>query len=337
MTDLSYFASHSLPLDLSAALGDQPSAPPVGSAINAETLRFFSVFADLDLSQRERLLMQMQAVNVPKRTMLLTAGQPGNAVYFLLEGSVRICLERPTRARRKTPEAQNLAENPRADSAKADSPKADSPKADSPKADSPKADSPKADSPKADSPKADSPVEDPHSATGTQVLLNLCGPGAVLGELSVIDGMGHSASVITRQKCRLLWMSQDAFQEALREMPAIPLALLRECSQRLRNATDQLHTFATLDATGRIAHCLLRLARRYGTLAPDGLRLDIHLTQPELADLTGLTRTRVNTVLGEFKKQGWCSPEERSAFVLHDVASLAALAHLPMPSLAPVS
>lgn len=225
----------------------------------------------------------MQPLTVSARTILMAAGQPGHAVYFLLEGTVKIGLERPPGPRTQKPlSLGNKALQERVVAA---------------------------------------------PATGTQVMLNLCGPGAVLGELSVIDGLGHSANVITRGTCRLLWIDKDAFLEALDQMPGLSLALLRECSARLRETTHQLHAFATLDAAGRIAHALLRLGARFGTQEPEGLRLDIGLNQPELADLTGVTRTSVNTTLAMFRKNGWLELEPDGAITLRNVEHLSALAH----------
>ena len=284
MTDLS-----TPPLPFPALAGNTPAT--------AETLRHFAIFADLGKPQRERLLSQMRLLTVPARTLLLTAEQPGHAVYFLIEGSVKIGLERPTGPRTAKPFSIGKAK--------------------------------------------DTLGSTPAPATGAQVMLNLCGPGAVLGEMSVLDERGHSANVITREKCRLLWLDKDVFLELLRERPEVSLALLRECSDRQRNATHQLHAYATLDAAGRIAHALLHLARRFGTPLPQGtaledttskgasvggLRLDINLTQPEISDLTGLTRTRVNTVIAIFKKNDWLIQEEGGALLLLDMQNLATIA-----------
>lgn len=258
----------------------QVPLPSFGNSLTAESLRSFALFADLTPPQREHLVSQMQPVTIPARTILLAAGQPGHAVYFLLEGTVKIGLERPSGPRTQKPFSIGKG-------------------------------------------RATPPLA-PALATGAQVMLNLCGPGSVLGELSVLDGRGHSANVMTREMCRLLWLDKDAFLEAVEKIPGLSLALLRECSERLRNATRQLHAYATLDAAGRVAHAFLHLAERFGQETSEGVRLDIGLTQP---DLTGLTRTRVSTVIGVFRKNDWLEQEEGGAMTLRDVVQLSSIAH----------
>ena len=56
--------------------------------------------------------------------------------------------------------------------------------------------------------------------------------------------------------------------------------------------------------TGALASTLIRLCNSYGTATADGIRIDLKLTNSELADMIGATRESVNRMLGDMKSSG---------------------------------
>src|SRR5688572_13621396 len=50
-------------------------------------------------------------------------------------------------------------------------------------------------------------------ADGRDVILSILGSGDLLGEMSLIDSVGRSASVTTLEDSLLLWMGKETFQE----------------------------------------------------------------------------------------------------------------------------
>src|SRR5512135_1248858 len=57
-------------------------------------------------------------------------------------------------------------------------------------------------------------------ADGTDVILAFLGKGDTLGEMSLVDSAGRSASAITLETTSLIWMDNQSFQEALQTIPA---------------------------------------------------------------------------------------------------------------------
>ncbi|WEK54859.1 MAG: Crp/Fnr family transcriptional regulator [Candidatus Cohnella colombiensis] len=55
---------------------------------------------------------------------------------------------------------------------------------------------------------------------------------------------------------------------------------------------------------GALASTLIRLSNSYGVLTPTGIRIDLKLTNAELADFIGTTRESVNRLLHSFKEDG---------------------------------
>jgi CRP-like cAMP-binding protein len=139
---------------------------------------------------------------------------------------------------------------------------------------------------------------------GRETLLNIVGQGEVLGEISVIEEIGHSADILTLEETTLLWMERGQFASYLYAQPQLGVNLARIVSRRLRLATSRIEALANLDVAGRVAFQLLAFAKEYGQSTPDGaVTIPLCLTQSDLAALCGATRTRVNQALASMRRQ----------------------------------
>jgi CRP/FNR family cyclic AMP-dependent transcriptional regulator len=154
---------------------------------------------------------------------------------------------------------------------------------------------------------------------GTEVILAVLGPGEIVGEMSVVDSLERSASVVTMGPTTLLTIDRCAFWSCLQTMPALTYNVARILSRRLRDANAHVRTLVTLDVEGRVAQQLLSLSAACG----GGRRIPIRLTQSDLAGLVGASRVRVNQVLSMYRQAGLISVECGYRFVLHDPAGLA--------------
>jgi CRP/FNR family cyclic AMP-dependent transcriptional regulator len=161
-------------------------------------------------------------------------------------------------------------------------------------------------------------------AGGNDVVLAILGSGDTVGEMSLLDSAGRSASVITLEETTLLWMDRQTFQEGLREIPALAMNLVRVLSTRVRLANEQIQTLATLDVYGRVARQLLAFAEKYGEASPAGhVLIPIRLTQGDIADLVGASRKRVNQVIVTFKSLSLVSVDSQGRITVHDRHGLA--------------
>jgi len=66
------------------------------------------------------------------------------------------------------------------------------------------------------------------------------GPGDFFGEMSLIDGMPRSASVIAESPCVLLVIQSRSFRGLLDEVPELPRKLLVTVGARLRAADAKI-------------------------------------------------------------------------------------------------
>jgi CRP/FNR family transcriptional regulator, cyclic AMP receptor protein len=152
---------------------------------------------------------------------------------------------------------------------------------------------------------------------GREVTVNLLGTGDTVGELSVIDAASRSASVITLEETRVAWLSRGDFLEALRTIPTLSDNLLRTLSARLRNTTEHIQAYASLDIPGRIARQILVISANYGQQQDDGLYIPLRLTQNDIAELVGASRKRVNQVVVALKREGVITIDLRWHITVH--------------------
>ncbi len=158
---------------------------------------------------------------------------------------------------------------------------------------------------------------------GRDVILSILGGGDLLGEMSLIDSMGRSASALTLESSLMLWMDRTAFNYLLDNFPPVARNLVKILSARVRLSDQVIQSLATLDVNGRVARHLLAFAERYGREVKDGVQVRIVVTQGDLADLVGASRKRVNQAMVFFKEQELASTDTDGRFIIHNKAGLA--------------
>jgi CRP-like cAMP-binding protein len=143
------------------------------------------------------------------------------------------------------------------------------------------------------------------TASGTEVVLAVRGPGALVGELSAIDREPLSATVTALEPVTALVVPHAEFERFLQGHGRVAYLLMRQLSLRLRDADRKRIEFGAYDTTGRVAARLVELAERFGAETPDGLRIGLPLSQDELAGWTGASREAVTKALRTLRGEGW--------------------------------
>src|SRR5262245_27335531 len=129
-------------------------------------------------------------------------------------------------------------------------------------------------------------------------------PGAIGGDLAVIDGLPRSASVIALTECELRFVSRIAFQQFARRHPEIYQYFLEMLAARLRETDNTIAALAFLSLKGRVARALLALAKDLGEeTGAGGMRIPCTISQRDLAAMAGVARENANRVLAEWERR----------------------------------
>ena len=142
------------------------------------------------------------------------------------------------------------------------------------------------------------------SRGGSERILAFLGPGAIVGELSIIDGLPRSASVVAVRAAILSFLSRAAFEDFAKRHPEIYKSLVTLIAARLRETDAALAAGSFLPLRGRVACTLLELAQEFGQDVGAG-RIVIRqkIGQSDLAAMAGIARENVSRILNDWKRR----------------------------------
>ena len=142
------------------------------------------------------------------------------------------------------------------------------------------------------------------SRSGSERILAFLGSGAIVGELSVIDRLPRSASVIAVRNSVLSFLSRANFERFAKKHPEVYESLVTLLAERLRETDVTIAAGTFLPLHGRLACALLELAHDFGKNDGSG-RVVIHqkIGQSNLAAMAGIARESVNRILKDWKRR----------------------------------
>ena len=146
-------------------------------------------------------------------------------------------------------------------------------------------------------------------------------------------GAADLGSLTTRQQtvrcldaCVIRTLSFERFDELIRRFPELAAAVIRALSIRLRWVAQLAVTLETQSAPERICGLLLALSERFGVPGGDGVRIDLKLTNDDLAAIAGVSRQFANATLQDLRKRGLIASRPHS-LVITGREGLERLAH----------
>jgi len=142
------------------------------------------------------------------------------------------------------------------------------------------------------------------SRTGKERILVFLGPGAIVGEMSIIDRLPRSANVVAVRPAILSFLGRTEFQHFAKIHPEVYESLVALLVARLRETDVTIAAETFLPVRGRIACTLLELAQEFGRDVGYG-RIIIHqkICQADVAAMAGVSREQVNRALSDWKRR----------------------------------
>ena len=149
-----------------------------------------------------------------------------------------------------------------------------------------------------------------HARDGRAFTLDLLGPGDWFGDISLIDGGKVDLDIVAQAHSTVLLMDRAALHQLLQTLPELREALLQLDCRRLRHMFKRLEEVQTLPLPQRVALQLHRLLRQFGRAVEAGQlpagaqRIELTLTQGDLAALLCASRQRINGSLRQMQSLG---------------------------------
>ena len=135
------------------------------------------------------------------------------------------------------------------------------------------------------------------TADGRELSFTHALTGDVFGEIAVIDRSPRSADATALTMLRMMSLSAAATERLLAERPALARAFMVFLCARLREVSDHLEDVALLPIEARLARYLLNRIPSDTPSTASGTRIELGMSQGELALLLGASRPKVNAAL----------------------------------------
>jgi CRP/FNR family cyclic AMP-dependent transcriptional regulator len=154
------------------------------------------------------------------------------------------------------------------------------------------------------------------SQNARQCLLDICSQGDMVGE-SCLQGAERAETVIAMTPCVLRVLPRAEFLDLIFQHKLVEDSLQYLAAKLLEQQQIVSH-FVTADSEGRLAATLLRLARKLGRRHEGGLTIDEKITQEELAEIVGTTRSRIGYFLKRFRTAGLIEVPSQAALRINE-------------------
>lgn len=166
-----------------------------------------------------------------------------------------------------------------------------------------------------------------HDSEMRELTLNILDTGALFGEIAMFDCKPRTAGAQAMEDCTLLLLRRDTIMAVMRRYPDLAERAVLLLCDRLRWASEMVEDEAFLPLPKRLAKRLLALAESFGRktnatpAGGGGVRIDLPLSQRELASVVGASREAVNRMLSAWRDQGLVAIEQHG-IVLRDAEGL---------------
>jgi len=142
------------------------------------------------------------------------------------------------------------------------------------------------------------------SPEGRDVLLWFSVPGEIFGLAECLLEGPRQVYARAAERCEVLCIAHTAFAAWLVTHPESSVRLMKIMSVRMRELSQRFLSRANGNIQMEIAQLLLRLGMTHGKLAGQHIRMDIPLTEQDIADMVGSCRQGVSTCLAKMKRAG---------------------------------
>jgi len=153
--------------------------------------------------------------------------------------------------------------------------------------------------------------------SGKEFTITLLDPGEIFGELGLFDDSPRETTAIALEDSIICMMKRRDFEAYATQKPELSLKLNKLMGLRLRQIENRIEDLLFRDVPSRLARLLLRLTDQHPRQTKQGIRINIKLSQQELANLIGATREMTSTVLNSFKKQGLIHIESKYIYIVN--------------------
>lgn len=155
---------------------------------------------------------------------------------------------------------------------------------------------------------------------GDETIVKVLRPPEFFGEMSLLDGQFHSATITAVARSTALILHRETFIQLIRQYPDFAFKVMKALSARLRATNAWIIRVVFSDCHRKVAGALVELAKEKGEPVPQGCRIPLRLSRHDLAAYMGVSRMTLHRVLKDLVSAHCISIESRGITILdHDL------------------
>ncbi|MCM3573179.1 Crp/Fnr family transcriptional regulator [Mesobacillus subterraneus] len=138
---------------------------------------------------------------------------------------------------------------------------------------------------------------------GRELTIRMCSAGELVGELSLFSQASqHILNARASESGTVAVIQKDKLETEIEKDSGLALELVKWLSLQHRKSQTRFRDLVLHGKKGALYSTLIRMVNSYGVKTEDGLKIDVSLTNQELANFCGTSREVVNRLLSDLRK-----------------------------------
>lgn len=142
------------------------------------------------------------------------------------------------------------------------------------------------------------------AADGQELSLRICSKGDVVGELILFcEDARYLLNAKVIEDGIVACIKREVLEKSLLENSKLALEFMKWMSDHFRKTQTKFRDLVLHGKKGALYSTLIRMCNSYGVMKEDGIFINLHLTNQDLANFCGTSREVVNRLLNDLRKQ----------------------------------
>ncbi|MEN3005855.1 Crp/Fnr family transcriptional regulator [Dehalobacterium formicoaceticum] len=152
---------------------------------------------------------------------------------------------------------------------------------------------------------------------GHETILDVCGPGEILGELSLYQDHKELSSAVAMEEVCICCFNRQHFKELIEQDSSFAWRIISYLGKKRYENLQKQGEETRQTVKEKLLNLFYKFANEYGQKEACGQLIDLKVTQQELADMIGSSRVMVVQALKELKEASIID-REKGYYVLKD-------------------
>ncbi|MGV3466486.1 MAG: Crp/Fnr family transcriptional regulator [Heyndrickxia sp.] len=138
---------------------------------------------------------------------------------------------------------------------------------------------------------------------GQELTFRICSDNDIIGECILFTHSPvHILTAKVMEDCQLAFIRKEVVENEIFKDNALAMEFMKWISDQYRRTQTKFRDLLLNGKKGALYSTLIRMTNSYGISTKNGILIDIHMTNQELANFCGTSRESVNRILSELKK-----------------------------------